>query len=136
VSRFLGYWLPVLVWCAIIFVQSAFAAPDVVPHWPYIDKLLHAGGYALLGALLGRALNTLRGWQGRPFKLVLAATLLTALYGLSDEWHQSFVAQRTAEAADLLADLLGGLMGSGLYMVVYKSGERQPAKYSDPPPID
>ncbi|MFZ1986120.1 MAG: VanZ family protein [Desulfatitalea sp.] len=126
--RFLSYWLPVVVWCAIIFVQSAFAAPDVVPHWPYIDKFLHAGVYALLGVLLCRALNTLRDWQGHPLKLVLMATLLTALYGLSDEWHQSFVPERSAEVADLLADLIGGLVGSWAYRVAQKSGPRRTAK--------
>jgi VanZ family protein len=50
--------------------------------------------------------------------------VLTALYGLSDEWHQSFVPARYAEAGDVLADLLGGLLGSGFYLLVRKIGAR------------
>jgi VanZ family protein len=111
-GKFLRYWLPPLLWCAIIFIQSAFATPDVVPHWPYLDKLLHAGVYALLGLLLYRALGSLPGLRDQRRWLVMMATLLTTLYGLSDEWHQSFVAQRSAEAADLAADFIGGIVGS------------------------
>ena len=119
-NRFVRYWLPAIVWCAIIFAQSAFATPDIGPLWPFFDKMAHTGIYALLGLLLCRALNTLDGWQARTARLLLTATVLTALYGLSDEWHQSFVPARHAEAADLLADLLGGLLGSGLYLLVGK----------------
>ncbi|MBT8341554.1 MAG: VanZ family protein [Desulfatitalea sp.] len=109
-------WLPVVVWCAIIFFQSAFATPDLGPAWPLKDKLLHAGAYALLAVLLCRALNTYDPFRGRPVRLLLACTLLTTLYGLSDEWHQSFVAARTAEAADLVADSVGAVLGCGLFL--------------------
>ena len=119
-NRFLKYWLPLIAWCALIFTQSAFATPDIEPPWPFFDKTAHTAIYGLLGLLLCRALNTLAGWQSRTIKLWATATVLTALYGLTDEWHQSFVPARHAEAADLLADLLGGLLGSGLYLLVGK----------------
>jgi VanZ family protein len=121
-NRFINYWLPVIAWCLLIFGQSAFATPDIGPPWPFFDKMAHTGIYALLGLLLCRALNTLAGWDARTFRLLVTATLLTALYGLSDEWHQSFVPERHAEAADLLADLLGGLIGSGLFLLIRKIG--------------
>jgi hypothetical protein len=119
-NRFINYWLPVVAWCAIIFAQSAFATPDIGPSWPFFDKMAHTAIYGCLGLLLCRAFNTLDGWRSRTLKLLVTATVLTALYGVSDEWHQSFVPARTAEAADLLADLLGGLLGSGLYLLVRK----------------
>ncbi len=109
---FIRYWLPVVGLCAVIFLQSCFASPDVLPSWPLQDKVLHAGVYGLLGALWVRAFNTLKRWQGRAWPLVAAAVALATLYGLSDEWHQSFVAGRSADAADLLADLLGSIIGS------------------------
>ncbi len=118
-ARFLRYWLPVLAWCAIIFMQSAFATPDVLPHWSHLDKVLHAGVYAFLGLLLYRALNTATRWQGRSLRLIFTATLLTTLYGLSDEWHQSFVADRVSDMADVLADFIGGFIGCCLY-ILYK----------------
>ena len=123
-NRFIRYWLPVIVWCALIFTQSAFATPDIGPSWPYFDKMAHAAIYCFLGLLLCRALSARPGWQTRTIELFVTATVLTALYGLSDEWHQSFVPARHAEAADLLADLLGGLMGSGAYIIIVLSRRR------------
>jgi VanZ family protein len=115
-KSFLGYWLPVIALCAVIFWQSSFVTPDVLPGWPFQDKLLHGGVYGLLAALWVRAFNTLRGFHGRRRLLLLAGIALATLYGLSDEWHQSFVPARTADPADLLADFIGSIVGSWLYI--------------------
>ncbi len=46
-----------------------------------------------------------------PSKYILVtAFVLVALYGLSDEYHQSFVPGRTATLWDWLVDLLGALV--------------------------
>jgi len=118
IRKVVFYWVPVVVWCAIIFAQSAFATPDSVPNWPYLDKVAHCGVYGLLGALLCRALANVNGWNDRSVGCIALATVLTALYGLSDEWHQSFVVERTAEIADLLADTVGGFIGSASYALL------------------
>lgn len=115
---FFRYWLPVVIWCAIIFFQSAFATPDIVPSWPYIDKVAHIGVYALLGLLLYRALQATTPRRVQPVLLFVTATILATLYGLSDEWHQSFVVERTADLWDLFADLIGAGLGSGGYLLI------------------
>ncbi len=125
-------WLPVGAWCVLIFVQSAFAAPDIGPDWPCLDKLAHLGIYGLLAVLLCRGLAAHARWQGRPLKLVMAATILTALYGLSDEWHQSFVPARTADVADWLADLTGGVLGCGAYLLIRKARSLRAGRHSFP----
>jgi VanZ family protein len=48
--------------------------------------------------------------------LLLTGIVLATLYGFSDEWHQSFVPARTADAADLLADFCGSVVGSWIYV--------------------
>lgn len=70
------------------------------------DKLVHFSLYAVLGALVARALAAPRARRG----LVLAAAQLM-LFGALDEWHQQFVPGRSAELADWVADLLGALVG-------------------------
>jgi len=110
------FWLPPVALCAAIFLQSCYAIPDVLPQWPFQDKMLHAAVYGLLGALWARSFNTLKSWQGRPWRLFAASVALTTLYGLSDEWHQSFVAARTADGADLLADFIGGATGGWAFI--------------------
>lgn len=112
IRYFLRYWLPPLAWCTIIFSQSAFATPRVVPHWPHFDKVLHAGVYALLGLLFYRALDTLAGLTGRRALILALSAVMATLFGAGDEWHQSFVPARSAEFADLLADFTGGVLGA------------------------
>jgi VanZ family protein len=36
---------------------------------------------------------------------------LAVLYGLSDEWHQSFVPGRTPDVVDILTDAIGAAIG-------------------------
>ena len=52
---FLRYWLPLIGYCLFIFIQSSMAEPVKLPAIPQIDKLLHCGGYSLLGVLFYRA---------------------------------------------------------------------------------
>ena len=77
--------------------------------FPFQDKLLHAGAYAVLGVLL---FNALRNSSSSSWHTIRTATLLSSLYGLSDEFHQSFVPGRQADGWDWLADTTGALLGS------------------------
>lgn len=113
VSRFTCYWLPVVIYCAAIFIQSSFPTTEQLPSWPFLDKSLHAAAYALLGFLVFRALSTGR-LASNPNLSLIISILFAGLYGLSDEWHQSIVPGRSPEAADALADLIGGIIGAGL----------------------
>jgi len=74
--------------------------------FPVNDKVVHFGLYFVLGSTLawGRARS---GW-------VLGHTMLIALgvlYGVTDEWHQSFVPGRDASIADWIADCIGVVAG-------------------------
>jgi VanZ family protein len=65
----------------------------------------HLITYAVLMVLLVIAL---RVWGRLPAQQsCVVAFLLVALYGLSDEYHQSFVPGRTATMWDWLVDLMG-----------------------------
>lgn len=113
--RLIWYWLPPVLWCAIIFIQSSFATPDTLPKWPYSDKIAHVGVYTLLSILFCRAFYTIEIWQGRGVIHFVTAVAATTLYGALDEWHQSFVAARSADSMDLLADFVGAMAGAALY---------------------
>jgi VanZ family protein len=94
----------------LIFVQSSHPSPEIEPDWPYFDKVLHFTAYALLGALFLRAFKTTRIKHHLKLIFVLSV-LFSALYGISDEIHQSFVPYRTADYRDVLADILGSILG-------------------------
>jgi VanZ family protein len=81
------------------------------------DKTAHLCEYAVLGFLLARALRRSRPSLGGGAVVALAA-LLGAAYGASDEFHQSFVPERTASLGDLAADGTGALLGALLLVLL------------------
>lgn len=101
--------LPAVAYMAFIFYMSSGPVKsDTLHRVP--DYVLHACGYALLYMLLHLACHEglrLRAGRG-SYWLPL---LVTVLYGMSDEYHQSFVPSRDASFRDLLADAAGGLAG-------------------------
>lgn len=113
--RRLWLWGPVALQMAAIFAASS--VPDVqelpggTPDW-----LWHGAGYALLGALMLRALAD-GHCAGVTIATVAAAVLCAALYGATDEWHQSFVPGRSAAVDDLAADTSGAALAAGLAWV-------------------
>lgn len=51
---------------------------------------------------------------------VLIGLILTILYAVSDEYHQSFTADRTPLVQDVVIDSLGAIVGSIIYLVCTK----------------
>jgi len=104
-------WAPVLLWATLIFTLSSFSKlPEAPPR--ITDKHAHVAVYAVLGALLVRALSGAT-WAGVTTPVAVAAAAVAALYGLSDELHQYFVPGREVSTADLIADGLGAVLAAG-----------------------
>jgi hypothetical protein len=105
-------WIALVLYSGLIFYVSSRPAP----HYPdmglsHPDKLAHFGAYGVWGGLCAWALRRTRPTLGTA-ATVLVAVCAGALYGLSDEVHQSFVPSRDADAMDLLADSAGALAGA------------------------
>jgi len=104
-------WPPVLLWAAAIFYLSSQSRP-LGRRWPSLPSALaHVFEFAVLAALLQRALAA---DPRRPQGAVAPAFVLTALYAASDEMHQLFVPERTASPAEYGLDLLGASLGLAL----------------------
>ena len=87
-------------------------APIEIPH---IDKVFHFCEYIPFGFLVTKALyGTTTRFSSRA--LFLLALGLTVFYAGTDEFHQSFVTGRNADGSDALFDVLGGLVGSRIYI--------------------
>jgi len=82
--------------------------------------VIHATVYALLGVLFLRAFNATR-IQHHLKLIFILSILFSSLYGISDEFHQSFVPYRDADVMDALADFLGGAFGAGVFLLWHKS---------------
>jgi VanZ family protein len=131
---FIKFWLPVLIWMALIFSASADSHSYehssriimpllrwLFPHLPesereaihhILRKCCHLAEYAVLGLLVFRALNHSRNdlppWS---WPRVGGALLIIFLYASSDEFHQRFVPTRTSKFSDVLIDTAGGALG-------------------------
>jgi len=116
-KKFLFYWFPILIYCLLIFIQSSYPSTELIADWPYIDKILHFAAYALLSTLFLRAFKTTRIKNNLKLVLILSV-LFSFFYGISDEIHQYFVPYRNADLMDVLADLLGSIMGIYLYQAI------------------
>ena len=110
-KHILKYWLAVLLWMGIIFYFSSLPGKDIPSLFPFQDVLFHFIIYAGLAYLFKRALkNTCH--KLTPARLISLALIFCFIYGLSDEFHQSFVAGRDASSLDLFIDTLGSFTGS------------------------
>jgi VanZ family protein len=117
---FVLYWLPLILYCLLIFIQSANPSPEQIPSFRFVDKLLHFAAYAIMGVLFYRAYQTLKFGDNIRLLMLLSAISAT-LYGISDEIHQSFVPFREAEVADVIADTIGAFSGVYLYQLLIVS---------------
>ena len=112
---FLRFWFPVFAYSGIIFWVSSWQNLKAPLETYGFDKIVHGLEYLLFGLLLARALLHSYSRFNRS-TLVTLVLVCSFLYGLSDEYHQSFVIGRTADAFDLLADTIGGFIGGWIYL--------------------
>lgn len=105
--KFFKFWLPVITYCAIIFVYSSIPQPlPIRIEIPFFDKVIHTIEYGFLSYLLIRAFIGTTANLSRDAVIILSIILAT-LYGASDEFHQAFVPNRDPSIYDLLFDFLG-----------------------------
>lgn len=129
-------WLMVAAWAAFIFYMSAHTGDDlsdtkgilgVIKQWiddaqlalfgPGIEltsSAAHFAEYAVLGALLFRAVN-LSEWR-KPgsgaddatsfASLAFSAVTIAGLYGITDEIHQLFIPGRFCDPMDWLVEVV------------------------------
>jgi VanZ family protein len=116
-------WLPALVWMAVIFYWSSqpVLPIDDRPDAEILHVQAHVVAYGILALLLALAIGTGR----RHLAMVL---LLVTLYGMSDEFHQSFVPGRKGQVQEVLVDAASAAVAlaafAGLQSAVLSSRQR------------
>lgn len=123
------FWLPVLFWMGLIFFLSSFhklQASQIGWQDFVTRKLAHFLEYAILAVLFYRLIK-----NSTPFSLkkcFFLALVLTVLYALSDEFHQTRVNGRTGRFFDIGVDSFGALGGLSFIKEVVR---RLPKNYQD-----
>jgi len=143
-NDWLSTWLPVLVCIAVICIEStaefgsdytskplraffeSIFGPIGNAQWQNIHHLIrkcgHFFGYGLMGLAWLRA-----WWRTLPHSRFLhdacLALLGTTLVAGADEWHQSFLSDRTGTPWDVLLDCCGAIalqMAAYLYLRMFR----------------
>ncbi len=98
---------------AVLIFALSSRRPENLPsfEFPGLDKLAHVLVYLPLGLTL--SLST-----GRS---TLLCAVLGVLYGLTDEFHQSFVPGRQPDFGDVIADGVGAALGAHLFETFWGS---------------
>lgn len=122
VRRWLWRWGPALAWMALIFALSAQSKTDLPDYGMFdlfVKKTAHLVAYGTLALLLAWALGGRRHWVG----IVL---LLTLLYAISDELHQTMVPGRNGRWYDVAIDMVGASLALVGLMVLQRWQRTRP----------
>lgn len=101
-------WRWVVAWGGVIQLLLLWPSPPSVPqafNVPGLDKLVHAGLFAVLAVLVSLAADRRPAWW---------AWAGSALYGALTEFEQWFVPSRSMSVGDFLADAAGAAIGLAL----------------------
>ena len=92
-----------LFWgCCVLVLWGTLSTPSgIAASFPFQDKLLHVGAFATLAWT---------GYLGYPNRLLIIAVGLVG-FGAGIEIVQAYVPARSTEFADLLADVVGIIIG-------------------------
>lgn len=138
----LKYWVPVFIWLGVVFAGSTdiFSSEQtsryLVPFLRWLNpqispstiatvhfalrKLSHLTEYAILAAFLWRALCNGTNLGAKVSLLFIAVWFVCGICAVTDEFHQSFVASRTASPHDVLIDVCGALIGILLCLMFWR----------------
>jgi VanZ family protein len=129
---FLKYWLPIVLWFALIFVassdtQSSQRSSRIIGpllRWLFpelaeetiglvvllVRKCAHLTVFGVLALLFWRAFRKPVKNDPRPWSWSEARNSLVGVfvYAVTDEVHQAFVPSRQGSALDVVIDTLGG----------------------------
>lgn len=117
-------WLAVASWLGGIFYLSQQSEPLGATVGANDAVLAHLGLYAGLAALLLWTLLLSAPRRGPLLLWAAVAFGLAVAYGVSDEYHQSFVAGRSATADDIGFDAAGAAFGVGFALLVARFAAR------------
>jgi VanZ family protein len=137
----LQYWFPVILWIGFIFWMSTgvfsaqntfiyfepilrFFAPsishrEIMYLHTVLRKVAHLTEYFISGLLIFRAFRN-GSHKRKEWSWALSSLFVVILIAASDEFHQSYVAARTASLVDVGIDVFGGLLAQSISVFIFQ----------------
>jgi len=108
--------IPMFLVMGVIFFFSHQSGKTLhLPPFPGADKICHMGIYGLLAMAVLWYFSSAK--QISLLNVALKTVIFCLVYGMSDEFHQSFIPQRSVSGLDLLADLAGATMVCAIWII-------------------
>ena len=108
-------WLPAILFCILIFAASATPGAKVSDEFA-VDFGVHKAVHLVLYSVLFFCFY-------RGSKSIPTAALLAVGYGITDEFHQTFVPSRMGQPLDVLVDSIAVLISA---FVLWKYSHKLP----------
>jgi hypothetical protein len=120
-------WLPAIGCMVVIFILSHRSGEQLdswlphFQHWlPWLESFdpMHYAAYFVLALAIAYGFGAVAfSWRG-----CLWIIAISFFYGMTDEWHQSFVPNRSADLLDLWHDVIGA-SAACLLLQCYRLGK-------------
>ncbi|MGI2292906.1 VanZ family protein [Paenibacillus sp. GXUN7292] len=104
--------IPALLWMTVIFVLSSRTGDEIDTVLPFFQSFMpwisdFNWGHYIAYFILALTFDFALGKKANRFVWKIAIVLLCGLYGITDEWHQSFVGGRMMDPVDVRNDMIG-----------------------------
>ena len=117
--------VPLLTMMGTVFLLSHQpGSVFYLPHFCGADKLAHIGLYGVMAASAVFAFpDTVR--KRKRVTVAVITVIFCIIFGISDEFHQSFIPGRDASFGDVAADTAGALLLVAGWVIFGGSGVRR-----------
>lgn len=122
-NKKLLFWSAAAIWMAVIFFLSSVRGSGYQSSstFYFIErKSFHVIEYFILFMLLYKALS----WDFKYEKSLVFSAVLSFIYGISDEWHQTFVFGRDGTIRDVAIDL-AGILAALTFVSLFKKWKKK-----------
>ena len=119
--------LTILIAVEIFYFSSIPGSLEVGKEISWLPVAYHFIVFFLFNFFL---LTTIKGKKGLTAKMVLTSIIISVLYAILDEFHQTFTPLRNASITDILIDSAGILFSTFLSLIIYKNKKKLTNKNS------
>lgn len=105
--------MSLFLWMGVIFWFSSMSRAVPTAN-PLLTQVISVGGHIVFFGILylfaARAFGLTFTWEKK--KIIISSLIFVAVYGVLDEYHQSFIPTRDPSLIDVCLNILGGLIAA------------------------
>lgn len=88
-----------------------------------LRKFAHASVYFVLASFINSVICVIK--KDKLWLCNIISIIICFIYACTDEFHQTFVSQRTGQISDVLIDTVGAIIGCMVFNFIYKKVKRK-----------